>query len=348
MKKESASLPQTRGQGTFEYDGRPGGTDGFPLERPAPRPLHRKRAQGTFEYIMMLAGALLVISLVTYFLLNNVFAPQSQQLGNQSDQIKDYKKQLQQQTSSQGGGAPASGNPTRPFSDTSTPTPAPSTGLVAHFKLDEKPAQQDSAIADSSPTANHGTLSTGSDGVDKTVQARVGNGFSFDGLNDYVRSPHSASLNFERTQPFTISAWVRTTASRHQIIVAKEENYGNYRGYYMGTYQGRPYLNLEHDDPHFTSVIADNSMNDDRFHHVAVTHDGSAQTSGMKIYIDGQPQTFQVSKDTLQGNTILNTVPLTIGVRDNGGEPFTGIIDDVKIFNRALTPSEVQSLFANP
>ncbi len=61
-------------------------------------PSPKTRGQGTFEYVIMVAGVLLLISLVAFFLMNNVLAPQTKTLGNQSDQIKDYKKQLQQQT----------------------------------------------------------------------------------------------------------------------------------------------------------------------------------------------------------------------------------------------------------
>ncbi len=108
----------TRGQGTIEYRGRPGGSS--PLARPGPRPLydftrppidHHTRGQGTIEYVLMLAGVLMIVALVGNFLLSNVLVKQTKTLGNESDQIKDYKKQLQQQTSATG--------------PTATPTPSP-------------------------------------------------------------------------------------------------------------------------------------------------------------------------------------------------------------------------------
>ncbi|MBI5226152.1 class III signal peptide-containing protein [Candidatus Micrarchaeota archaeon] len=78
----------------------------------------KTRGQGTIEYILMLAGALMVVALVANFLLSNVLTKQTATLGNQSDQIKDYKKQLQQQTTGTGPGA--SGNP-----PTASPTASP-------------------------------------------------------------------------------------------------------------------------------------------------------------------------------------------------------------------------------
>ncbi|MBI2445465.1 class III signal peptide-containing protein, partial [Candidatus Micrarchaeota archaeon] len=68
----AAGKETMRGQGTFEYHGRPGGR--VPRERPAPRPLksvRKQRGQGTFEYILLLGGALLVTTLSLFVLLNS-------------------------------------------------------------------------------------------------------------------------------------------------------------------------------------------------------------------------------------------------------------------------------------
>jgi len=73
------------------------------------------RAQNTFEYILILTAAMMVVALTTYFLMNTIFAPQSQQLENQSAQIKDFKKQLQDQSRATGGtGGTASPTPSPP------------------------------------------------------------------------------------------------------------------------------------------------------------------------------------------------------------------------------------------
>ncbi len=72
------------------------------------------RAQNTFEYILILTAALMIVALTTYFLMNGIFAPQSKQLDNQSAQIKDFKKQLQDQS----GGSGSSGG-------TASPSPSP-------------------------------------------------------------------------------------------------------------------------------------------------------------------------------------------------------------------------------
>ncbi len=81
----------------------------FDFKRPPMK--HKTRGQGTIEYVLMIAGVLMVVALVGNFLLSNVLVKQTKTLGNESDQIKDYKKQLQQQTGATG--------------PTATPTPSP-------------------------------------------------------------------------------------------------------------------------------------------------------------------------------------------------------------------------------
>ncbi len=73
----------------------------------------------------MLGGALLIVSLTAYFLMNNVLAPQTKTLGNQSDQVKDFKKQLQQQTQATQPTIGPSPTPTPTATPTSTPTSTP-------------------------------------------------------------------------------------------------------------------------------------------------------------------------------------------------------------------------------
>ncbi|MBI2445380.1 class III signal peptide-containing protein [Candidatus Micrarchaeota archaeon] len=73
--------------------------------------MNEKRGQNTFEYILILTAAIMLVALTTYFLMNGIFAPQSEKLDNQSAQIKDFKKQLQDQGGSGAPGASVSPQP---------------------------------------------------------------------------------------------------------------------------------------------------------------------------------------------------------------------------------------------
>lgn len=87
----------------------------------------RNRGQNTFEYILVLTAALMIVALTAYFLMNGVFAPQTKTLGEQSDQIKDYKKQLQQQTGLTQPGATTTPTGAPSQTPTNTPTFTPTT-----------------------------------------------------------------------------------------------------------------------------------------------------------------------------------------------------------------------------
>jgi hypothetical protein len=76
--------------------------------------------------------------------------------------------------------------------------------------------------------------------------------------------------------------------------------------------------------------------------HVFVTFDGSGKAAGVKVYVDGKPRELETTHDSLEG-TIRNEAPLRIGGRGRGA-PFRGEIDDVRIYERALTPREVEDL----
>ena len=89
-------------------------------------------------------------------------------------------------------------------------------------------------------------------------------------------------------------------------------------------------------------VSTKSKLQERQWHHVFVTYDGSSKASGITIYVDGQQQELKVDVDSLK-NTIKTSKPLFAG-RRNPGSPFTGLIDDIRIFARQLKAAEVQTL----
>jgi len=69
--------------------------------------------------------------------------------------------------------------------------------------------------------------------------------------------------------------------------------------------------------------------------HVALTYDGAA----LRLYVNGT----QVSTTDLAGPMASSTNPLRIGGNSVWGEYFKGLIDEVRIYNRPLAPSEIQA-----
>ncbi len=180
---------------------------------------------------------------------------------------------------------------------------------------------------------NNGSLFNGA----TYAPGKVGQGFSFDGSDDYLDIPHSPSLDIGPNQPMSIKLWVkRTSAADSQIIFAKRPDCGSQVHYQLQFYAPTNLLA-------FNSTGATNGVftTADKiplnvWTLVVVTYDGANAT----IYINGtwvaaNPMSFD-----------RNTVPLRFGGEPScGGQLFGGVIDDIVMFDRTLTASEVSRMY---
>jgi hypothetical protein len=204
-----------------------------------------------------------------------------------------------------------------------------------------------------SVSANNGSLVGGV----TYAPGKKGSAFSFDGTG-YVLVPHNASLSF--SSALTIGLWYKPadgfTASYGLIdkrIGAAGANYGinnsSFAG--MGVYFDDPTV-LDGDDTGYGSVFEASRYNPSPapgvFHHLAATyHQISATQVQLDTYLDGLLVRTKVINGNL-ANTINNS-PVTIGATSQGGgEFFNGLIDEVTIYNRALSGSEVFTLATVP
>jgi hypothetical protein len=189
------------------------------------------------------------------------------------------------------------------------------------------------AAADNSGSGHNGTLVNGP----IWTAGKFGNGLSLDGTNDYVSVANPSTLNFG-TSDFTIALWLKrqTIGAEHTIFskaadtswttAAKELFIDRIDNKLKFGCAGLPELSS-------TGTIT----NDGLWHHVAVTFIDSSNT--LSFYIDG----------VASGSGALNlSADVSTHVVKLGGHPhphtFRGQIDEFRIFSRALSPSEVQSI----
>jgi hypothetical protein len=211
--------------------------------------------------------------------------------------------------------------------------------IVAHWTFDE--GQGNTAY--DSVNGYNGVIS----GAAWTT-GKVGGALSFDGINDYVSVADNAALDI--TGDITIAAWVsfarggNEQSHSEQVIVSKSLNNG-------ATYNPFDFRTSIDIVPQLAFVRANNSTH--RFvystepiplsswHHVAVTvRDGIAN-----FYVDGI-LTGKFHDDLFQ-TAAANSRPLYIGRRDDGLY-LQGMIDDVRIYNNALSSQEIQTLVPEP
>jgi len=202
------------------------------------------------------------------------------------------------------------------------------TGLVLWLQFDEK---RGNIVYDQSGFGNNGTI-YGATFVNSPFLYAL----SFDGVDDYVSVPHSASLNI--SGPITILAWVYVTKLNvDQKICGKQSP-----GYKLGIYTNNK-VEFEIRDPSGTyyfnrNVAGGTVLEANKWYFVGGWWDGSEIRSIVNGNFE-RPYSYTGSMGT-------TTNPLVIGREPfSSGYYFNGIIDEVRIYNRALSDEEIKQLY---
>ena len=166
---------------------------------------------------------------------------------------------------------------------------------------------------------------------------KYGKALTFNGTSSRVTVPNSASLQL--TTAMTLEAWVNPTTvnSAWRDVIEK----GNDNYYLMGTStpSSRPagggIIGGSYGEAFGTAAMPTNT-----WVHLAVTYDGAA----VRLYVNGT----QVSSVAKTGNILTSTSPLTIGSDPFYGQYFRGMIDEVRVYNIALTATQIQADMTTP
>jgi hypothetical protein len=197
-------------------------------------------------------------------------------------------------------------------------------GLVAAYGFNEGSG---TAVADLSGSNNTGTVSGA-----LWVSGKAGNALSFDGVNDVVTVNDSSSLAL--TTAMTIEAWVNPrTPSGWRTVVMKERPSGLAYTLYGNTASNQP--SVEITTTSGVELRGASALPLNMWTHLAATYDGAR----IRLYVNGVQTTTVAATGTL----VTSASPLRIGGNLVWGEYFDGIIDEMRIYNRALTATEIQT-----
>jgi glucose/arabinose dehydrogenase/PKD repeat protein len=191
---------------------------------------------------------------------------------------------------------------------------------------------------DASGQNNPGTLQGG---PVWTSAGKYGGALTFDGVNDFVSIPDANGLDL--TTGMTLSAWVRPTAldNWRQVVLKERPNGLSYGLYATGATGNRPNGTIVVGGvDREVNAPAANALAADTWTHLAVSYDGST----MRIYVNGT----QVATRAQTGAAATSSNALMIGGNAVWGEWFAGQIDDVRVFNRALSAAEVLTVRDTP
>jgi hypothetical protein len=151
--------------------------------------------------------------------------------------------------------------------------------------------------------------------------------------------------DLEKDQAFSYGAWVKLAKTEGSgAIFARMDDQHDYRGWDLWMEGGRVgchIINRWPDDA--LKVVSNNPIKANEWTHVFVTYDGSAQVGGVKVYINGQPQPVGVQANALK-STIRTEVPFKLAQRHSTARLDEMLIEDVRIYGRALPPGDVQKL----
>ena len=209
--------------------------------------------------------------------------------------------------------------------------PAEPTGLIHYFSLDEG---QGTTVSDGIDSKRKGTVK----GKALWVDGKFGKAFRTDGRN-YIELGNHA--NFDRTDAFSYGAWIKPEGNGAPL--AKMNDGNKFRGWDLYLQNGNVGMHLISAWPNDAlKVMSNGKVQNGKWNHVFVTHDGSGTPAGVKVYINGKSQGLKTEQNNLRSST-RGKASLNIG-RRQPGSPYKGQIDDVRIYGRELNGTEVAVL----
>jgi hypothetical protein len=209
-------------------------------------------------------------------------------------------------------------------------------GLVGYWELNE--ATGSTVASDSSGNSNNGTL-TSMDPANDWVSGHIEGGLDFDGSDDYINVPHNANLAL--TGGMTFAAWgnTRDTIGGYRAILAKDFPGNGLSNYWFGISNDELMFGFFAAGGFKSVTTPSSNLQPGTWYHLAATFDPANDV--VRLYVDGSE--VHVGPFTYEPTT--ETVDLWIGTSVDG-EDWDGKLDELRIYNRVLAPSEIAQLHA--
>ncbi|MFZ2970230.1 MAG: LamG domain-containing protein, partial [Minisyncoccia bacterium] len=225
-------------------------------------------------------------------------------------------------------------------------------GLVGYWNMEEGKGQ---TISDRSGNGNNGTLGANTSvGKDDPVftsgyssAGSGGTGLKFDGKDDYILAPITESFLFGTGNNWTVSTWIKAPASGLNGNIMRVDSSAGGRDLWLFRKSGTNTLQLQFGDTSGTlhSSISTTIIADNNYHFVVGVVNASLDK--VYLYIDGKLDNEATDISTTWDSSN-NPDELCIGCYYNNGAPieyFKGLIDEVRIYNRALSADEIRQLY---
>jgi hypothetical protein len=220
-----------------------------------------------------------------------------------------------------------------PFKQWKRPEKLESPGLVGWYKFSElKNARVENKADPKTPGQSVEAPAAEADGVRLSGE----NGFTFPGIG-----------HFTRDDPFTLQIRVKPASEMKRAVLVHHSQApidAGSRGYELLIEDGKVAFGLHHMWPgNSLKVRSRKPLPVSQWSTITVAYDGSSSAAGITLWIDGQPTEAEVIRDKLTKDITYGSEPnLAVGYRfrDNGFKD--GLIDELKVWNRNLSPAEIK------
>lgn len=218
---------------------------------------------------------------------------------------------------------------------------------VAHWSFDR--IENGHVAATAGPMGRLANLQTDKDGpLPQQTEGRIGNSLAFHGQRDVVtvKAADTAVFNFGKSSDFTVSFWLKTQdeyspQTADTVIAARYPSAlwfvalrpGPYNGIYLRHYDGKRSIDVK------PSANRLPMLTDRQWHHIVFTSDRDGAAA---VWIDGTKAGDASIASISSAADFTHGSEFSIGASNNG---FRGSLDDVALWNRMLSPTEIARLF---
>src|SRR3989344_4780579 len=228
------------------------------------------------------------------------------------------------------------------------------TGLVGWWTFDGKDTPWTSATAattlDKSGNGNTGTLTNMAQATSPTI-GKIGQGLKFDGVDDIIEVTQSSSINDPLA--LTVSVWAKqSTLKTNGYYISKADNSSGGHGWSFGSgnvaNSSLSFVVHGFTTTDLSSISASGVITTNSWNHYVVTWDGSNTAANVRMYKNGVEVSYATQTNGGSATPQSDSARNIKFARESGtGSTFFNVnMDDVRVYNRALSQAEIIELYA--
>jgi hypothetical protein len=214
--------------------------------------------------------------------------------------------------------------------------------FLAVYHLSEDPGGAAPQLNDSTANANHATTA-GAMISSEQVAGSIAGGLAFNGSTQYAAFGNPGNFSFERTDSWSVSAWVRPASNSFGSVVSKQTGSGLFRGWELFQRGGSANPTFAFECANQGSIRLATQTKAQfptgMFHYVVATYNGNSSTSGVALYVDGAAQARSDIANNLNA-TIVNPAGADIAARDsNLSMALNSTLDEIRVYAKGVVLS---------